>query len=212
MQRFIVQSLVEREAGHIILILATFCIGVVIENVILIAFGGRLKRLPYLFEGYIKLGEATMSYHKLLILVISTLLLVIFTLILYKTKRGVAMRAVAQDREAAYLVGINVKGIYAITVGLSSILACVGGWLMGCLLFITPTFGGDMLSKGFIVCTLGGRQSGMKGSVFTSYLVACIETTLMRYMPMYNVPPLLFLIVIVGLLIKPEGLFVRGSQ
>jgi len=209
MQRFIVQSLVEREAGHIILILATFCIGVVIENVILIVFGGRLKRLPYLFEGYITFGEATMSYHKLLILITSTLLLVIFTFILYKTKRGVAMRAVAQDREASYLVGINVKGIYAITVGLSSILACMGGWLMGCLLFITPTFGGDMLSKGFIVCTLGGRQSGMKGSVFTSYLVAFIETTLMRYMPMYNVPPILFLIVIIGLLIKPEGLFVR---
>lgn len=212
MQRSIVQSLVEREAGHIILILATYCISVLIENTILLIFGGRLKRLPYPFEGFIRFGEATMSYHKILILIISTLLLVIFTLILHKTKIGMAMRAVAQDREASSLVGINVKGIYAITVGLSSILACVGGWLMGCLLFITPTFGGGMLSKGFIVCTLGGRQAGMKGSVFTSYLIAFIETTLMRYLPMYNVPPIIFALVIVSLLIRPEGIFVRSSR
>ena len=212
MQRAIVQNLVEREAGHIILILATYCISVLIENTILLVFGGRLKRLPYPFEGYIRFGGATMSYHKLLILIISTLLLVIFTLILHKTKRGTAMRAVAQDREASSLVGINVKEIYAITVGLSSILACVGGWLMGCLLFITPTFGGGMLSKGFIVCTLGGRQAGMKGSVFTSYIIAFIETVLMRYLPMYNVPPIIFAIVIVSLLIRPEGIFVRSSR
>ena len=212
MQRSIIQTLVEREAGHIILILATYCISVLIENTILLVFGGRLKRLPYPFEGYIMFGGATMSYHKILIFIISTLLLVIFTFILHKTKRGMAMRAVAQDREASSLVGINVKGIYAITVGLSTILAGVGGWLMGCLLFMTPTFGGGMLSNGFIVCTLGGRQAGMKGSVFTSYLIAFIETALRRYLPIYNVPPILFAIVIVSLLIRPEGIFVRSSR
>ncbi|MFQ6052704.1 MAG: branched-chain amino acid ABC transporter permease [Candidatus Bathyarchaeia archaeon] len=211
-QRFIIQSLVDREASHLVLILATFCLGWIIESVILLIFGGRLKRLPYPFEGYIKFGVATMSYHKILIFITSTLLLIVFTLILYKTKKGIAMRAIAQEREASYLVGIDVGSIYAITVGLSAILATVGGWLMGGLLFMTPTFGGDILWKGFIVCTLGGRKSGMKGSVFTSYLVAFIETTLMRYLPMYNVPPILFAIVIVALLIRPEGIFVGGSQ
>ena len=211
-QKYIIQSLVDREASHLVLILATFCVGSVIESIILLIFGGRLKRLPYPFEGYIKFGEATMSYHKLLILITSIMLLVIFTLILYKTKRGTAMRAIAQEREASYLVGIDVRNIYAITVGFSAILACVGGWLMGCFLFMTPAFGGGILWKGFIVCTLGGRKAGMRGSVFTSYLVAFIETTLMRYLPMYNVPPILFAIVIISLLIRPEGIFVRSSR
>jgi branched-chain amino acid transport system permease protein len=211
-QKYIIQSLVNREASHLVLILATFCIGSIIESIILLIFGGRLKRIPYPFEGYIKFGGATMSYHKLLILITSIVLLVIFTLILYKTKRGTAMRAIAQEREASYLVGIDVSNIYAITVGLSAVLACVGGWLMGCLLFMTPTFGGDILWKGFIVCTLGGRKAGMRGSVFSSYLVAFIETTLSMYIPMYNVPPILFAIVIISLLIRPEGIFVKGSQ
>jgi len=171
-QKYIIQSLVDREASHLVLILATFCIGSVVESIILLIFGGRLKRLPYPFEGYIKFGGATMSYHK----------------------------------------RIDVRNIYAITVGLSAILACVGGWLMGCLLFMTPAFGGGILWKGFIVCTLGGRKAGMRGSVFTSYLVAFIETTLMRYLPMYNVPPILFAIVIISLLIRPEGIFVRSSR
>ena len=212
MQRLIIQSLVDRESSSLVLVLATFCVGSIIESIILLIFRGRLKRLPYLFEGYIKVRGATMSYHKLLIFITSTLLIIIFTFILYKTKRGTAMRAIAQDREASYLVGINVRRIYAITVGLSTILASMGGWLIGCLLFITPAFGGEILWKGFIVCTLGGSKAGMKGAILTSYLVAFIETTLMRYIPMYNVPPILFALVIIGLLIRPEGIFVRSSR
>lgn len=212
MQKYIIQSLVDREASHLVLILATFCVGSIIESVILIIFGGRLKRLPFPFEGFIRIGNATMSYHKLLILATSTVLLLLFTLILYKTKSGIMMRAIAQDREVSYLVGIDVKHAYAVTVGLSAILAGLGGWLMGAQLFMTPTFGGSVLWKGFIVCTLGGRKSGLKGSVLTSYLVAFVETTLMRYLPMYNVPPIIFALVIVALLIKPEGLFVRSER
>lgn len=211
-QRYVIQSLVDKKATHLVLILATFCVGSIMESVILLMYGGRLKRLPYIFEGHITLAQATMSYHKLMILVLSTLLLFVMLLILYKTKIGLAMRAIAQDNEAAYLVGIDVRTIYAITLGLSTILACLGGWLMACFVFLTPSFGGGILNKGFIVCTLGGRKAGMKGSVITSYLVAFIESVLQRYMPMYNVPPILFAIVIIGLLIKPEGLFVRESR
>jgi branched-chain amino acid transport system permease protein len=206
-QKFIIQDLVDKGATHLVLILATFCIGLVIESVILLLFGGRMKRIPYLFEGSIMLGTATMSYHKILILGLSASLFIIYTIILYRSKIGLAMRAIAQDRDAAYLMGINVKNMYAITVGLSAILACIGGWLMGCLQFLTPSFGGGILSKGFIVVTLGGRKAGLKGSVLSSFFVAFIETALMRYLPMYNVPPILFAIVIIGLLIKPEGLF-----
>jgi len=211
-QRYVIQSLVDKKATHLVLILATFCVGSIMESIILLIYGGRLKRLPYLFEGHITIAQATMSYHKLMILVLSTLLLFVMLLILYKTKIGLAMRAIAQDNEAAYLVGIDVRTIYAITLGLSSILACLGGWLMACFVFLTPAFGGGILNKGFIVCTLGGRKAGMKGSVITSYLIAFIESALQRYMPMYNVPPILFAIVIIGLLIKPEGLFVRESR
>jgi len=213
MQRFSIQSLVDREASPLVLILATFCVGSVIESVILLIFGGRLKRLPYPFEGYVSFGVATMSYHKLLILVTSTLLVVIFALILHKTKMGTAMRAVAQEKETSYLAGINVRRTYATVVGLSAILACVGGWLLGCLIFMTTDFGSaDILWEGFIVCTLGGTKAGMKGAILASYLVAFLETTLMRYLPMYNVPPIIFVIVIVALLIRPEGIFVKGGS
>ena len=211
-QTYFIQTLVDKKASDLILILATFCVGVLIQNIILIVFGGRLKRLPYLFEGHITFFQATMSYHKLMIFIISSLLVIIITTILNKTKVGLAMRAVAQDNEAAYLVGIDVKRIYAITLGISAVLACIGGWLMACFVFLTPSFGDTILSKGFIVCTLGGRKAGIKGSIMTSYLVAFIETTLQRYMPMYHVPPIVFAMVIMGLLIKPEGIFVRRNK
>jgi len=213
MQRFSIQSLVDREASPLVLILATFCVGSIIESTLLLIFGGRLKRLHYPLEGYIEFGGATMSHHKLLILITSTVLLVIFALVLHKTKMGTAMRAIAQEKEASYLAGINVKRTYATVVGLSAILACIGGWLLGCLIFMTPDFGSaDILWEGFIVCTLGGSKAGMKGSIFASYLVAFMKTTLMRYLPMYNVPPIIFAIVIIALLIRPEGIFVkRGS-
>ena len=208
-QRFIIQRLVNKEASSLVLILATFCIGSIIESIILIIFGGRIKMLTPPFEGFVDIAGATMSYHKILIFGSTMLLMAIFTFILYKTKNGIAMRSIAQDREVSYLMGINVGQIYAIIVGLSAILACLGGWLMGSLIFLTPTFGGDILWKGFIVVTLAGRRAGLRGSLFSSFFVAFVETALQRYLPMYNVPPILFAIVIAGLLIKPEGLFQR---
>jgi branched-chain amino acid transport system permease protein len=213
MQRFSIQPLVDREASPLVLILATFCVGNIIENSLLLIFGGRLKRLPYPIEGYIQFMGATMSYHKLLILIISTSLLIIFAYILNKTKTGTAMRAMAQEKEASYLAGINVKRTYATVVGLSAVLAGIGGWLFGCMIFMTPDFGSStILWEGFIVCTLGGREAGMKGSIFASYLVAFLETVLTRFLPMYNVPPLIFMIVILMLLIRPEGILVKGSS
>lgn len=207
----IMQPLIDREASPLILILASFCIGTLIESIILIIFGARLKRIPYPFEGYITFGSGvTMSYHKILISFSSILLLIILTFILYKTKMGIAMRAIAQERDAAYLVGINVKRMYAFSVGLSAILAGIGGWLLGCQLFIYPTFGSsELLWEGFIVCTLGGIEAGMKGTLFTAYLVAFLEATLTRYLPAYDVPPIIFFIVMISLLIKPQGLFVK---
>lgn len=212
-QRFSIQLLVDREASPLVLILATFCVGSIIESTLLLIFGGRLKRLPYPVEGYITFMGATMSYHKLLILIISTSLIVIFAYILNKTKMGIAMKAIALEKEASYLAGINVRRIYATVVGLSAVLAGIGGWLFGCMIFMTPDFGSStLLWEGFIVCTLGGRRAGMKGSILASYFVAFLETVLMRFLPMYDVPPIIFAIVIIGLLIRPEGIFVRGGS
>jgi len=213
MQRFLIQQLVDREASPLVLILATFCVGSIVESTLLLIFGGRLKRLPYPIEGSIEFMGATMSYHKLLILIISTSLLVFFAYILNKTKMGTAMRAMAQEKEASYLAGINVKRMYATVVGLSAVLAGIGGWLFGCMIFMTPDFGSStILWEGFIVCTLGGAKAGMKGSIFASYLVAFLETVLTRFLPMYNVPPLIFMMVILMLLIRPEGILVKGGS
>jgi len=212
MQRYTVQSLIDREASDLILILQTFAVGSIIESTILLIFGGRLKRCPYPFEGHISIGGATMSYHKLLILLASSLLIIALITLLYKTKLGTAMRAVAQEKEAAPLVGINVNRIYGLTLGIASIMAGVAGYLIGCMEFMTPTLGGGLMSGAFIICSLGGTRAGLRGAAMTSYLVAFMESALMRYLPMYDVPPIIFALVIIGLIIRPEGLFVRGAR
>lgn len=205
------QPLIDREASPLILILASFCIGTLIESGILIVFGARPKLVPSILEGFIDLGGGvTISYQKVFILLISFALLAALILILYKTKTGIAMRAVAQEKEAAYIAGINVKRIYAFSVGLSAILAGIGGWLLGSLLFLYPYIGSfSILWEGFIICTLGGIEAGLRGTLLSAYLVAFLRVTLMRYLPSYEVPPLIFMIVIIVLIIRPRGLFVR---
>ncbi|MEM1510911.1 MAG: branched-chain amino acid ABC transporter permease [Thermofilaceae archaeon] len=207
----VIQPLIDKEASPLVLILASFCVGSLIESGILILFGARPKLLPYPFEGSINFGGGvTMAYHKVLILLISFLLLTALILILYKTKIGIAMRAIAQERDAAYMVGINVKKLYAFSVGLSAILAGIGGWLLGCMLFLNPYLGSSsILWSGFIICTLAGSKAGLSATLLTAYLVAFLEATLMRYLPAYDVPPIIFMIVMIMLIIRPEGLFVK---
>ena len=187
-------------------IVSTLSVGIIIQNVLLIIFGARWKQIPPLLEGVLEIGSINISYQKMIILVTSLAILVFTHFFLKKTKSGMAMRAVAQDREASLIVGIDVKKIFLYVIALSVALASLAGVLLGSLFFITPTMGGDPLFKSFVVIVLGGLGS-IKGTIVSAYILGMVEAFTALFLGMFWLLPIGFLIMMIVLLLRPSGIF-----
>jgi branched-chain amino acid transport system permease protein len=115
------------------------------------------------------------------------------------------MRAVAQNREAAQLMGIDVTRLYAMSFGLSAALA---GVLIGSSRFMSPTMGSDPLLKALIVVIFGGIAQ-FTGPIYAAFIVGLLESSMTYLVGLYWSPTVLFCIMIAVLIVKPEGLFGR---
>lgn len=206
LNHLVLRRLRHKVNADINIFVATLGIATFLENAALLVFGGRLKRLPPLLEGTVNLGPVNVTLHRILIACVALSILVVLGLFLSRTRIGMATRAVAQDKEAALLMGINVERSYAIAVGVAMVFVAMAGVLLGSILFVTPTMGTTPLLKAFFVVVLGGLGS-IKGTVYAAFIIGEIEAISMYVLGIFWASPVLFSIMIIILLIKPEGLY-----
>jgi branched-chain amino acid transport system permease protein len=122
-----------------------------------------------------------------------------------RTKIGKAMRAVTQDKDAAWLQGINVDHINRIGFGIGCGLAAAAGVLMAPVFYIAPDIGGAWLFKGFVVVILGGLGS-IPGAVAGGLLVGFLESFASLFISLPAVQIVLFSVAISILVFRPRGL------
>lgn len=155
----------------------------------------------------IELGEVIIGMPKLIAFAVS----IAITLALYWqlrfTELGRRIRAAASDREAAALMGINVNRVNLIAFGIG--VACLGiaGPVMLPVYYIVPNIGTFFILIAFVVVVLGGIGNFV-GALFASFVVAIAESLGALFMPGSTAPVLPFLLFVLVLLFKPEGLFV----
>jgi branched-chain amino acid transport system permease protein len=209
---------------HISLI-CTIGMSMLLKNLAIIVFGSTMKGLPKFFEGKtITLLEKTMdgmtkhvslTYIQLMVIIIVLVFAVSLTLFLNKTRAGMRLRAVSQDRKAAALVGVNVKK----TTLLGNCIGCGLGGVAGILLglyynSIVPTMGGTAGMKAFSSIIVGGL-SNIAGAAMGGICIGVIENLGIAFIPngsgYRDVFAFAFLIIV--LFIRPEGLFAkRGGK
>ena len=137
--------------------LLTFGINLVIVNILLLIFGSDFRSVTPTFSGQgLELGSVVIPYVRLTTLGAAILLSAGLALILNKTRIGLAIHATAADRDAAQLVGIDLRHAYAITYGLGAACAGVAGGLIAMNQAITPTAGEPYTLQAFVVVILGG--------------------------------------------------------
>jgi branched-chain amino acid transport system permease protein len=204
--RLILEPFRNRANAQINIFVGSLGASALIENIILLIFGGRLKQLPPVIEGLVQIGPMFLDWHRIIITLIALSTLIVLALVLKKMRVGLAIRAVAQDQEAAYLMGINVKSSFAIAVALATVFAGIAGTLLGSILFITPTMGTTPLLKAFFVVVLGGLGS-IKGTILASLIIGEIEAVAMYFLGIFWSSPVLFSIMILILLLRPHGLY-----
>ncbi len=204
-QRVVIERVLD--APMVSQITATFAVLLMIRYGAEAAFGPYTKRIyvPYA-DVIFRFGTISLQLPRLIAFFVSLGVAVAFYVFLKTTYTGVALRAVSQNRMAAYLMGINVRKMYWIAFGIGVGISAVGGTLVATFLPIHPEMGGFYALIAFIVVVFGGC-----GSVFGAYISGIIIGVTESVSALFISPSLkdvvAFLLFIAIILVKPTGLF-----
>ena len=192
----------------IAVLITTIGISYIIQNGLMLVFGSERKPFPRVLNiEPIKIGSVFINPSQILILSTSIILLVLLTLLINKTKIGLAMRAIEQNEKAARLMGINVDFIIEFTFFLGGASAAIAGVLISSYYqIIYPTMGFVAGLKAFSAAVLGGIGV-LYGSVIGGLIVGVSENiATMLFGGTYR-DTVAFIILILVLIFKPVGLF-----
>lgn len=182
----------------------------IIEKSNLLLFGVDQVIIPTGFNRVFNVAGVTLPELRLYILGIAAVLVVGLTVLIQRSWMGKAVRAVAQNRPAAVLMGINVDAVSMFVFGLSSALGVAAGVLVGALFAIAPGVSGGLVVKGFAVLILGGLGS-IPGAIVGGLVLGITETFASAFISSAYKDVIAFLLMIGVLLIKPEGLMRRSA-
>ncbi|GGC47820.1 branched-chain amino acid ABC transporter permease [Chelatococcus reniformis] len=182
----------------------------VIENLAAATFSPDPRFVDPPVSGSIMVGPLQLSSQRLLVLAISTALIGGFYLFLQRATLGKAIRAMAQNRQGAALVGVRVSLVSRTIFTIGSALAGAAGALYASLFAVTPYMGNTPLTKGFILAALGGLGS-VPGAIAAGFLLGIAESFGSRYLSASFRDGYGFILLILALLFLPTGLFGAGK-
>lgn len=201
------------EAAHVVQVFVTLGISVFLQNVALLLWTAdfRSVRIPYastIFE----LGPILLPASRLIAFTVAMLVALALGLVLKYTYMGMAIRATAQDRRCARLMGVDVDRVYSVTFATGSALVALAGILLMPLYPVNPFTGAEMILVAFVIVVMGGMGS-ILGAVVAGLLIGMVES-LSAYWLGSEVKQLVYFIAFLLVLIAmPAGLFgKRGSE
>ena len=190
-------------------ILATWGVGVVLQQVVRLTAGGELRyvELPPSMASSVSIFGVEIAAYRIFIFVVAALLFLISWSIMYRTTFGLKLRAVVQDRNVASCFGINADRIYSLTFAYGAGLAGLAGAIVSPLKSVSPEMGTGYVVDAFMVVVLGGVQS-LFGTVISAFVLGEV-TGVIAFLQNDTVAKATVLIVIISVIrFRPQGLFV----
>jgi branched-chain amino acid transport system permease protein len=207
--RVLVHRLPRGAAGGVQSLLLLFGVWLILRNVAYLLFTGNDQTLRTSYSTKaILLAGASISVNRVAVFAIAVVILIVLHLLLRRTYVGKAIRAVAQNPDSCTVVGIPIERIYALTFGIGTALAAVGGLLGATLFPFSPSFGSAELLKSFVVVVLGGLGS-IAGTAIAALILAMVEvfSILIPGFPVYLTAAVGFVLLVLVLVLRPGGLF-----
>jgi branched-chain amino acid transport system permease protein len=187
----------------------TFGLDLILNNAMIYAFKADYRKLILVPPtGSVALFGVVVPVDRLIATGAALLLTFLLYLLLRRSRIGRAIVAVRLDRDAAVLMGVDVKSIYAVAFGLGAALAGCAGVLMALIFPISPLTSSAYLGKAFVVCVLGGLGS-VSGALAGGLLLALVEGLGAVWFGPAHAVTLSFLLLIVFLIVRPQGLLGR---
>ena len=217
---FVVGLVAERLVIHPILnapsfmqIFSTVGLSLALQNAALFFFTADYRSVKTAYSAKaLPIGELLISLPRLIAFLASLLISCLTFLLLKKTYMGKAIRAVAQNRMASTLMGIDIRRIYLLTFGLGAALVGVAGAVLMPVYYVFPTVGGLFVLTAFVVVVLGG-MGNITGAFVGGLIIGLVESYSGFYLATQLKEAVYFAIFILVLLLKPSGLFgIVGSE
>src|SRR5882757_8716247 len=192
-------------------ILATFGISLVLQNYALWQFGPVARRIPEPVSGHFTFFYLDYPWYRLIIALMSAAIIGGLWLFLKFGTFGIWIRATMQDRVMAQAMGIPVPMVLTAVFAIGSGMAAASGVLFGPLVGVNHAMGLDWVLKAFIVVVVGGMGS-LGGSIAASILVSLLEAYASLWVSPAQAVIVSFVVLILTLLFRPTGLFVRTPR
>jgi len=210
-ERVLFRPLMDRNSD-IDVIMLSIGLSILLANGAHLVFGATPKMLMDPFHSKnINLFFFSTSLIRILSFLLALLAIAILQIFLIKTKVGTAIRATSQNKNASMLMGIDTDFIYAMTFVVGSALAGLGGVLYGTILAVSPSMGALPTLKAFCITIMGG-MGNIRGAIYGGFILGVAETLGGSYLSMDYKNAIGFIIIIVILLVMPEGLFGRRKS
>lgn len=202
-----------RKAPRLSPLISAIGVSIFLQNYVMLTQGATDKVFPHLFgNAGFRFMSTTITYLQASIIVASALMMLFLHAFVMKTKTGKSMRAVAQDKTMASLLGINIDAVISVTFVIGSGLAAIAGVMVAAYYGLVNYYIGYIAGiKAFTAAVLGGIGS-IPGAMFGGVLLGLFESLGASYISSEYKDAYAFLILIIILLVKPAGLLGKTSE
>jgi branched-chain amino acid transport system permease protein len=181
---------------------------VILQEAVFWTAGGRMQGFQAPYPTVREVGNVFIPDQRIIAVAIGVAVYVGIILFLHKTRTGKAMRAAAQNRLAAGMVGIDINRMSSLAFVIGTAVTSITGALLAPVFVLTPYIGVRMTGVAFVIIVTGGMGS-VGGAVIASYIIGIAESLFGAYASLEWSFAVMFVIMIAVLLVKPLGLFGR---
>ena len=193
------------------LLVASLGLSLGIQSIGWIVFGIQEKNVPSYLPGIVQIGAIRLPRERLLAAGVAVVLVAALYWLVYRTKIGLAMRAIEEDEETARMLGVNANRVAAASVALAFVLAGVAGAFVAPIYSLNPGMGLEVILMSFLIIIVGGLGS-ITGTVLAGLLVGVIESVGAVLFGSQAAYGLVFLVMIAVLVMRPAGLLGRPAR
>jgi branched-chain amino acid transport system permease protein len=193
-----------------ITVIATFGLAIALQYAVVLVFGPGTRTVDKPVSGVVKFG-VTFSRYRLVIAGVSLLIMAALYLFLTRTRYGMWMRGVRQDREVAAAMGVPTSWVYMLTFGLGAYFAAFAGVLLAPIVSVDYLMGMEILAIAFVVVMVGGLGS-LAGVLIVSILFSLLENFGALFVPTMQARILALILLVSILILRPEGILDKGAH
>ncbi|KAB2655208.1 branched-chain amino acid ABC transporter permease [Brucella tritici] len=194
------------KAPPLSLMISALAASIIIQQTAVLVWGNEARTIPSPVTGVLRTPFFVLTWMQVIVITSLVLSTIGVWLVLNRSRLGLAIRAVAQNRDAALLMGISMFQVRFATFAIGASLGAIAGALLGATFPIYPTMGVNPILKAFAVLVLGGIGS-LKGAIIGGLVLGIVEVMIAGYISSELSDIGAFTILVAVLLLRPQGFF-----